>query len=580
VTDRQETLRPFPPELEENCLRIQKAFDLHPLVARLLLQRGLITKDAIRLFLNGTLADLPNPFLLPDMDKAVERLLKAIRQNEKILFFGDYDVDGITGTAQLQAYFREIGMETQALLPHRMHDGYGLTESSVKKIAAACPDLLVTIDNGTNSREEIGALRQRGIDVIVIDHHEAPSEAHRPDVAALVNPKTSGSRFGERDIASAGLVFLLLMALRSRSREMGVSPLPNLKRYLDLASLGTVADVVPLTGTNRLLVKFGLDEIAQGARPGIRALKEISSVQPPVTTTSIAFRLAPRINAAGRLADPKLALDLLLATSLSEASTLAQRLEDLNRERQKIEEKVTAAAIEQIKNNQSSRHGITAVGEDWHLGVVGIVAAKLTERFGRPAVVLAICEDGKIAKGSARTVGKFSIYEALKQVESEMLRFGGHAAAAGLTVSVENLSHFAERFDSSVKSLWTEEHGAGIEIDSIVQLSDLNSALVGQLSLLEPHGAGNPEPIFLSDSVRLEGSRIVGMQGSGRNGGGHLKTLLCQNAVRVDAIGFNLGSYLERALKMPSHRVAYTPQINTWNGIESMQMKIKLISSN
>lgn len=568
-------LRSLSPDLEEACLRIHKALDLHLLVARLLVQRGLTDEDAARLFLGGTLADLPNPFLLPDMDQAVARILKAVHGKEKILIFGDYDVDGITGTAQLQSYFQAIGLTTQALLPHRMDDGYGLTESSVRKIAAAKPDLLVTVDNGTRSRDEIAFLRGRGIEVIVIDHHEAPA-ADRPDVSALVNPKAPDSRFGERDIASAGLVFLLLMALRSRSREVGMMPLPNLKRFLDLACLGTIADVVPLTGTNRILARFGLQEIDRGERLGLRALKTLSQVGTPATTTTVAFRLAPRLNAAGRLADPRLALDLLLSSTEAEAAALAQRLEELNRERQRIEEKVTGEAIAQIEKEALHRHGLTAAGAGWHLGVVGIVAAKLTERFGRPAVVLAISEDGKTAKGSARTVGRFSVYEALKSVEPEMLRFGGHAAAAGLTVSVENLSRFAQRFDESVKSLWSEDHRPRLDVDSTLSLTDINSALVRQLSLLEPHGAGNPEPLFLSEAVRLEGCRVVGGSG-GRSGKGHLKALLCQEGARVEAIGFDWGGYLEQALKIPSHRVAFSPQMNVWNGVQSVQIKIKSI---
>lgn len=568
-------LRSLSPDLEEAGLRLHKALDLHLLVVRLLVQRGMVNEDDARRFLNGGLADLPNPFLLPDMDRAVERILKAIHGKEKILVFGDYDVDGITGTAQLQSYFRDIGVPSQALLPHRVHDGYGLTESSVHKIAALRPNLLVTVDNGTKSREEIAFLRERGIEVIVIDHHEAPSSDHRPDVVALVNPKAADSRFGERDIASAGLVFLLLMALRSRSRERGMTPLPNLKRYLDLACLGTIADVVPLTGTNRILTRFGLEEINLAVRPGIRALKSVAQVLPPATTTTVAFRLAPRINAAGRLADPRLALDLLLSSTETEAAALAQRLDGLNRERQTIEEKVTAEAIAQIENEISRGRGLmglTAAGAGWHLGVVGIVAAKLTERFGRPAVALAISEDGKTAKGSARTVGGFSVHAALQAIESEMLRFGGHAAAAGLTVDVAHLPRFAERFDESVRSLWSEDHLPRLDIDSVLCLSDINSALVRQLSLLEPHGAGNPEPLFLSEAVRLEGCRIVKKN--------HLKTLLCQEGARIEAIGFNWGGYLEQALKISSHRVAFSPQMNAWNGVQSVQVKIKSIEPN
>ena len=375
--------------------RIQKKFQIHPLVARLLLQRNLVEEGPIEVFLNGTLADLPNPFLLPEMDRAVDRLLEAYQRREKILFFGDYDVDGITGTAQFQSYFREVGLPTRAILPHRLHDGYGLTEKSVQKIAAEKPDLLVLIDNGTKARDEIAHLKKQGIDIIVIDHHEAPSIDRRPDVVALVNPKAEGSSWAERDIASAGLVFLVLMAFRSRCREKNLTPLPNLKRYLDLACLGTVADVVPITGTNRILVRFGLEEIAATTRPGLRALCEAAAISPPLSTVSIAFRIAPRINAAGRLDDPKIALDLLLSESKEEAAPLVQKLEELNRERQRIEEKTTTEAVEMVERENPMPTGIVVAKAGWHLGVVGIVASKLVERFGRPTIVLAISEDGR-----------------------------------------------------------------------------------------------------------------------------------------------------------------------------------------
>lgn len=566
-----------PPHPDETTLgpQLERIFDLHPLVARLLVRRGFHDEKTIRNFLNGTLADLPDPFTLPDMKTAADRILQAVERREQIVVFGDYDVDGISGTAQLCAYLREIGARPVPLLPHRMHEGYGLTEKAVRKIEAEKPDLLVTIDNGTKSMAEITHLKNRGTEVIVIDHHETPSADAWPPVVALVNPKRLDSRFPERDIASAGLVFLLLIALRARARERGLTPLPNLKRYLDLACLGTIADVVPMTGTNRLLVKYGLQEVGTSTRPGIKALREVAAVSAPLSVTHVAFRLAPRLNAAGRLADPKIALDLLLSESEEEAYVLANRLEELNRERQVVEEKVTREAFIQIEAEQADRKGIVAVGTGWHLGVVGIVAAKLTERFGRPAVALTMSEDGREAKGSARTVAGFSVYAPLKKIEHLMLRFGGHAAAAGMTVAADQLTDFKNAFNAAVCDLWSDEAGPAIGIDAAINLREVGGALVKDLERMEPFGPGNPEPMFGVSDVRLEGCRVVGR--SGAQGKGHLKTTVCQDGVRLDGIGFNHGHYLPTALATPRHHVVFMPQRNEWNGKSSLQIKIKEI---
>lgn len=560
-------IRELTQEQEDQKKNLMAQRNLHPLVAHLLILRGFKTMEAVQTFLHGTLTDLPDPFLLTEMDQAVDRLFLALTRKERILFFGDYDVDGITATAQLQAYFREIGLPTQAFLPHRMQEGYGLNEKSVAKILTFKPDLLVTIDNGTNSFQEISALREKGIDVMVIDHHETPNA--RPPVSALINPKRNDSQFPDQNVASAGLAFLLLMAFRSRCREQGIQPLPNLKRYLDLACLGTVADLVPLTGVNRLLVKYGLEEIGVSQRVGLKALMASAGVSAPVNTGAVAFRLAPRINAAGRLADPSIALELLLTEDGATATQLAAQLETLNQERQRIEGESTQEAIAMVEKNQMDRKGIVAYSPRWHLGVVGIVAAKLTEYFRKPAVVLAVSEDGREARGSARTISGLSVYDALKKIEKEMVRFGGHTAAAGMTVRADNLEKFSRLFDESVQEIWKD----GIThypVDLNVPLRDMTPSLVQELALLEPYGLGNPEPTLMSSPVQLRSSRVVGNK--------HLKTQLCQEGQRIDAIGFSWASYLETSLKHDLHTIAFSPQINEWNGNKNLQIKIKNIT--
>lgn len=571
MNEKTWTLRPFPPEQEEQKELLRRRFDLPPVVAQLLVLRNLRSEEEAERFLYGRLQHLPDPFLLPEMERAVVRLSKALEKKEKVLLFGDYDVDGITATAQLHLFLREIGLRTETLLPHRIHEGYGLTERSVRKIVARKPDLLITIDNGTNARQEIQILRENGIDVIVIDHHETPPSGSGIPAVTLLNPKDPASRFKDREIASAGLVFLFLMAIRSRCRERGITPLPNLKRYLDLASLGTIADVVPLTGTNRLLVRYGLEELASTTRPGLQALAEVASVRPPVGVGAVSFRLAPRLNAAGRLADPQLALDLLLSEEGPVASSLAMKLDELNRQRQGIEEKVLSEAIRMVERDQQSRRGIVVAGTGWHPGVIGIVAARLTERFGRPAVVLALSEEGTPAMGSARTVPGLSVYRALKRIEGEMVRFGGHDAAAGMTLSGDNLERFAQKFDHAVREEWPAEWGETfspkLTVDAMISLREINTPLVKWLSLLGPHGPGNPEPVLMVTGVRLESCRVVG--------GDHLKAILCQKETRMDAIGFGWAHFLDPPPRDLPHNVAFSPQINEWNGIENVQIKIK-----
>lgn len=558
------TFRQISAEQESLQQEWSEKFRLSPFIARLLVQRDLETAHQAEKFLHGTLADIPNPFLLTDMDRAVDRLLSALAKKEKVLFFGDYDVDGITGSAQIQAFFREIGFITHVHLPHRMKGGYGLTPESVHHIISLKPDLLVTIDNGTSSRDAIHVLKENAIDVVVVDHHETPSEADRPDVTALINPKTAGSRFPDRNIASAGLIFLLLMAFRSRLREQGGTVIPTLRRYLDLACLGTIADIVPLIGTNRLIVKYGLEELSKTGRVGLKSLMDLAQVTPPATAGSVSFRIAPRINAAGRLDDPRLALDLLLAEDPYEAGKLARRLHDLNAERQVLEEKAVRESVTMVEEGQQGRKGLVVSSPDWHLGVVGIVAAKLVDRFRKPAVVLAQLSDS-LAKGSARTIPGLSVHQALDRSSEMLLHFGGHDAAAGLAVSVENLDLFARKFNEAVQDLWPNTDPTALVLDAPLSLKEIDRSLVQQLQLLEPHGAGNPEPVFVTGPVRLSHCRVVGTK--------HLKTVVLQDEFRFPAIGFGWGEYLQKAGGY--HHLVFQPHFNAWNGVESIQLKIK-----
>ncbi len=547
---------------------------LHPLLVQLLLRRGFSSPEEVEQFLYGNLSHLPDPWKLPDMSLAVDRLIHAFRKKEKVVLFGDYDVDGMTGTAQLAAFFQDLGHPVEPCLPHRLTEGYGLTAASVQKILSLKPDLVVTIDNGTTALKEIQSLKDHGADVIVVDHHETPHQ--RPSVVALVNPKSPGSSFPERDIASAGLIFLLLMAMRARLREEGVSDLPNLKRYLDLCCLGTIADVVPLIGTNRLLVKYGLKELETTQRPGLKALMKLASVNTPLTASTAAFRLIPRLNAAGRLASPTLSLNLLLSKDDQESFVLANQLEDLNRERQKLEEKATHEAIQMVKENQNEFKGLVVASPHWHLGIVGIVASRLVDYFNRPSIVLSTDLQKNLAKGSARTVQGISVHKVLKTLSEELLSFGGHDAACGLSLALDALPSFAHKFSEAVNQIYPDYPPlslAPFPIDATLELHQINSELIEMLNLLQPFGSGNPEPTFMSSPVRLNAPRVVGEK--------HLKMVVTQDKNHLEAIAFNwlrTKSTFSPPVISDDYEVSFFPELNCWNGLESIQLRVKNLS--
>ncbi len=543
-----------------------RTLQISPLMARLLIGRGLADPDQAHSFLSTRLEDIPDPHSLEEMDRAVARILQAIKQRDDVLIYGDYDVDGMTGTAQLALFLAEVGLTPRTFLPHRLEDGYGLNPKTLAKILAHPPDLLITIDNGTNAVAEISRLRSQGIDVMVIDHHETPNQ--RPDVVALLNPKSSGSTFKERNIASAGLVFLFLIALRQSLRQSGAALIPNLKRYLDLATLGTIADVVPLVGYNRTLVTFGLKELTETTRPGLIALKEVAQVVGPVTPTTVGFRLAPRLNAAGRMRHASLALQLLMTADHIEAKQIATQLEQLNQERQAVEEEMAREAYQMVELEASDRCGLVVAREGWHLGVAGIVAARLVDRYQKPAIVIAL-ENG-VGRGSGRTVPEISLYDALTNAASELIHFGGHHAACGLAIEPSRIAIFAKLFDQAVQKQ-SGGTSSPLWIDSFVELSHIDLPLIQEIARLEPFGAGNPEPLFAVQGVTIVQPRIVGTN--------HLKGIVQQGNTQLAAIGFRFADQLTNLSSGNKHNIAFSPQINEWKGSISVQLRIRYLQA-
>lgn len=468
-------------------------------IARLLFRKGFRSADEVQNFLRPRLSSLSDPFLLPQMGAAVARILAALDLHERIVLFGDYDVDGVTSLALLDEMLRAYpAVAGPALfLPLRMEEGYGLSRESVERcLEQHHPQLLIAVDCGTSSSSEIAELKKRGVDVIVLDHHEAKSEL--PDCVALVNPKTdSASPF--HYLCSVGIVFKLCHAL------LKTRPLPgfDLKSKLDLVALGTVADIVPLVEENRLLVHRGAIEIAQTSRVGLKKLMQVAGVRPPILPEDIGYRLGPRLNAAGRLSTAEKSLRLLQTHDESEAAALAITLDQQNRERQEVEKEILAAAIAQIDKDFDAvgDAAIVAGARGWHPGVLGIVASRIARKYHRPAIVIGFDENGA-GKGSARSIDGLHLVEALSRCAATLEKFGGHEMAAGLTLVEGNFARFAEAFRSAAREMLSEAAlQRRLRLDHELPFTEIDMEFLRWHELLQPFGSGNPQPIFFARAV-------------------------------------------------------------------------------
>ena len=468
-----------------------------PCIAELLKRKGFSCADDVSAFLQPRLRSLSDPFLLPNMRAAVERILFAIDHHERIVLFGDYDVDGVTSLALLAEMLRSYGATPELFLPLRMEEGYGLSPESVQRCCEQHnPQLLIAVDCGTSSLAEIASLKERGIDVIVLDHHEPKSAL--PDCVAIVNPKAEAECSFEY-LCSVGIVFKLCHAL------LKTRPVPgfDLKAHLDLVALGTVADIVPLEKENRVLVQRGMLELARSRRPGIRKLMELAAVRSPVAAEHIGFRLGPRLNAAGRLATAEKALRLLLTSDESEAAELAALLDAQNRDRQTVERQIYEEADKQLAEEfDPERDAAIVLGSrEWHPGVLGIVASRLARKYHRPTILVAFDAAG-LGKGSGRSIAGLSLVEALNDCADRLEKFGGHEMAAGLAVREENFAAFAEDFRQSARKLLSEESlQPRLHLDHELTFSQLNGDLLRWHQALEPFGNGNLQPLFFAREV-------------------------------------------------------------------------------
>lgn len=546
---------------------------LSSLLATLLMNRGLDSPEKAAVFLTPSLrAGLRSPLLFPDMERATERILRARARKERVCIYGDYDVDGVTGSSQLLLFLREIGMDPDLYIPHRTREGYGLNVQAVRTIAERGVTVMVTADCGATAHAEITLAQELGIDVIICDHHHVPEQ--RPPAYAVLNPMEPACPFSFSGLSGAGVVFYLLMGLRMRMREQGHAQVPDLRRYLDLVTLGTVADLVPLVEENRVMVSYGLKEIERGQRVGVRALKEVSG-EAEVSSSYIGFRLGPRINAGGRLAEAQKAVELLTTTDLTRARELAADLDQENRARQEIEEKILNQAIAAVGSwsDLAERRSIVLASDEWHPGVIGIVASRLVERFHRPTFLIAI--DGAKGKGSGRSPKVFHLYEGLKACAEFLDGYGGHRQAAGLSMQASRVEAFAAQFETTARArLRAEDLIPETEVDAELDLAELNGETLAEIRRLEPYGQGNPEPILLAQRTQVMSARIVGSNPLlGKPG--HLKLLLRspQGGRPIDAIGFGMAD----APVVQGERIdlLYTPEVHVWNGNASLQLRLK-----
>ncbi|HKL20622.1 MAG TPA: single-stranded-DNA-specific exonuclease RecJ, partial [Tichowtungia sp.] len=533
-------------------------------LAVILAQRGCTTAEDVRGFMNPALSTLRDPFELPDMEKAVERIRRALAAGERITVFGDYDADGVCSTALMVRVLRELGGNISTYIPSRQETGYGLSpEALTACVEKNSPSLIVTVDCGTSSLEAVEAAREQGIDVVVTDHHEPGGEP--ADAVAVVNPKRVPDHPASI-LAGVGVAFKLCHALVKAGRDAGcaVSASVDLKNVLDFVAVATVTDMVPLLGENRALVRAGFQTLEDAACPGWGALKKVTGLTGPLQTWHAGFALGPRINAAGRVGRADAALELFLTDRPERAEELAQLLDEANCERQDIERGIVKEAIEEIDKtfDEIKPFGLVIAKTGWHPGVIGIVASRLVQRYHRPVAVVGI--DGDSGRGSCRSIDGFSVLEGLNACSDLLNQFGGHDMAAGLEVKTENIEAFKERFNAfAAEKLKTADLRPVLEIDCAVELSELNQVLVDGLKRTGPFGQDNPEPVWALRNVNVADSRILKEK--------HLKLTLTDGQTRMDAIGFNM------AEKLPSGPVdaAFSFHENTWNGRTSLQLTLK-----
>ncbi len=547
--------------------KLARELNISVTLAHLLINRNLTTAAGISAFLNCKKSSLHNPFKLKDMKKAVERIKKAIRQKEKILIYGDYDVDGITSTAILFTFLKREGALADWHIPNRLEEGYGLNVNAVKGAKTKNISLLIAVDCGITDKEEVALLNKYNIDTIIVDHHQVQKEL-LPDAFAIINPLQPGCDYPFKELSGVGLVYKLVCALAG---DIGHSN----EEFLDLVALGTVADVVPQIDENRILTRIGLGRLGTTTRVGLKALMEVAGLRrKDIQTEHIGFILGPRINVGGRIGSPQLALKLILSQDKDEAKELAELLNQENSFRQKIQEEIFKEALSKIEGevNFKDTKVIVVWGENWHPGVIGIVASKIADRFYRPAIVLSVTE--KTAKGSGRSIENFHLFEAVYQCRGLLENFGGHEAACGITILKNNIEQFRDSINEVAnKIIKASDLIPRIDVDAELPLSSINREFIEELRLLEPFGVGNPQPLFLATNLKLKDTPTQ----FGRSG---MKMWVTDKKITCEAICFNASDMLGRIRDLNSLDMVYYPRIREISGIGTFKLEVEDLKPN
>lgn len=543
-------------------------------ITEVLFKRSLSEKDILDFYFRTPLKGISSPFLIKDMEKAAEIIAGHIDRNEKICIYGDYDVDGVTSVALLYLFLEEVGTDVSYYIPNRLEEGYGLNRAAIDDIAKADTGLIITVDCGINAVEEVRYAVSKGMRVIVTDHHQ-PSEEIPGDALAVVNPMREDDTSPFKGFSGVGVAFKLVMALRYKLNENGrfKGKIPNIKKYLDLVTLGTVADVVPLVGENRIIVRHGL-EILSGkyCRQGLKELKRIAGIDgQKVTTTHVGFGLAPRINAVGRMGASDKGLKLLLTSDRKQSVYLAEELDRENKYRQEIERQIIDESFERVEKNRlhEKYKGLVLYSKEWHQGVIGIVASRLVERYHMPAIVLTF-DDG-VGKGSGRSIPSFDLYKGLEKMQDILISFGGHKYAAGLKIDEIHISSLQKRFHTAVNDLLEpEDFVAELLIDAQVEPAEINSELMKWLERMEPYGSGNREPIFCMKGMRkAQSPSFVGKENL------HLKLFLEKDGKTFDCIGYNMKIYKDLVKECDRFDIIFSPAFSGYYGGRYTQLVLK-----
>ena len=545
---------------EEIVKSIVKKHQISELLATVLVNRGIIEDEDIKVFLNPTRKDFHDPYLMPDMEVAVKRIIKAIENQEKTMIYGDYDVDGITSITVLSKFLKERGLETGFYIPNRLDEGYGLNKEAIKKIADEGYKLIITVDCGISGTEEVEYAYKLGMEVIVTDHHEPLEEL--PKALAVIDCKRKDSIYPFNSLAGVGVAFKLIQAI---GMSLKIEEKEYLK-YLDIVCIGTISDIVPLFDENRVIAKLGLRLVEETRSPGLKALLKVANYK-EVNSSAVSFGIAPRINACGRMGHAEDALELFLTENIVEAGEITNKLNEYNKERQDIERKIFEEAINKIEKDHLENNNAIVIGDkDWHHGVIGIVASKITDLYYKPSIL--ICFEGEEGKGSGRSIPGFDLHEALCESSDYLEKYGGHEMAVGLSLKKSNFEKFKEKFEELAQKAHTEEFVSVINVDKEITSKDLSIENVRSLKSLEPFGEANKTPIFIYRNLKIDSIRAL-------SEGKHLKLTLKDGNTIINAIGFNMGKYTEEFLIGDKIDVIGVLEINTFNNIDTIQINMR-----